>query len=323
MRVTLSLVPTLVLVGLLIIIYGPGSDPGVTGDPVDDLDTQPEEPDFRRLGAPRPGSWRDLFGEEHQSFEEYVRSNPVRAEEGCEALAFIPVGAFDDDRREDLDATIRFAGIWFDLPTRTLPAEDLPESGHHRDRDFSWAGGSVRQYHTDWFLRTLLPRLVPEDAIALTAVTMADLYPDEDWNYVFGQATFARRVAVYSLVRHFEGFWGEEPTASGERLGLQRSLKLVVHELGHCFGLRHCVEYECTMNGSNSLRESDQQPLHLCPGCLRKLSWNRGFDLLSRYRRLETFYREHGLEDEAHWVGARLAHDATSRPLDPRSGNSR
>ena len=67
------------------------------------------------------------------------------------------------------------------------------------------------------------------------------------------------------------------------------------------------------MNGSNSLPESDTQPLRLCPPCLKKLQWNRGFDVLERYRKLEAFCKEHGLANEAKWFAARNARVATNR----------
>ena len=60
------------------------------------------------------------------------------------------------------------------------------------------------------------------------------------------------------------------------------------------------------MNGSNSLPETDRQPLHLCPNCLRKLQWRLGFDVLGRYGRLETFLRRAGLTDDAEWFARRV-----------------
>lgn len=55
------------------------------------------------------------------------------------------------------------------------------------------------------------------------------------------------------------------------------------------FGIRHCVYYECVMNGSNHLQESDSRPLELCVVCLRKLQTNIKFDILERYKRLYQF----------------------------------
>ena len=76
--------------------------------------------------------------------------------------------------------------------------------------------------------------------------------------------------------------------------------------LGHAFGLEHCIFFQCNMNGSNSLAETDRQPLRLCPVCLKKLQWNRGFDVLKRYDRLLAFFKKHGLQPEAEWTAARL-----------------
>jgi len=51
-----------------------------------------------------------------------------------------------------------------------------------------------------------------------------------------------------------------------------RCLKTACHELAHVFGLTHCPYYECLMNGSNLVEESDRKPFSFCPLCLRKVS---------------------------------------------------
>jgi hypothetical protein len=83
-------------------------------------------------------------------------------------------------------------------------------------------------------------------------------------------------------------------------------LKVLVHESGHMFGIRHCIHYECLMNGSNHLGETDASPVHLCPVCLRKLHHALKFDPVVRYRKLRDFYRAKGLKEEAEWVKGRL-----------------
>ncbi len=147
----------------------------------------------------------------------------------------------------------------------------------------------------------LLPDLRPKDAVVVLGVTMGDLYPSRSWNYVFGEADLRRRVGVYSLARYFPEFWGEARDEAALRLALLRTLKVVVHETGHMFGLEHCVTWQCAMNGSNSLAETDTQPLRLCPDCLRKLAWNRGFDVAARHDKIAKFLETHGLADEAAW----------------------
>jgi archaemetzincin len=78
------------------------------------------------------------------------------------------------------------------------------------------------------------------------------------------------------------------------------------HETSHMFGLAHCTFFNCLMNGSNHLGESDRRPLHLCPVCLRKLQWSIGFDVLERYRALERVTRTDGFNDEADWFAGRI-----------------
>ena len=73
------------------------------------------------------------------------------------------------------------------------------------------------------------------------------------------------------------------------------------------FGIRHCVYFNCLMNGSNHLEESDRRPLHLCPVDLRKLQWTLGFDIAGRYRRLLDFWRDFNVNDEVYWIERRLA----------------
>ncbi len=204
---------------------------------------------------------------------------------------FLPVGPFNARERAVFQQTSRFAARWFNLKVRRLRPARLPKKGWSRKRAFG------RQYRTAWFLDHLLPDRCPRDAVCCFAVTMSDLYPEPSWNFVFGQASLRGRVGVWS----FRRFLGD-----GDKIMLRRACQLVVHEAGHAFGLEHCVKYECTMNGSNSLDESDRQPLHLCPLCLEKLKWNRGFDVRRRYKRLHAFCHEAGLRTEAAWFAARL-----------------
>lgn len=48
--------------------------------------------------------------------------------------------------------------------------------------------------------------------------------------------------------------------------------RTAAHELGHCFGLDHCVYYACVMQGTASVAEDYRQPPYLCPVCARKLA---------------------------------------------------
>ncbi|MHC4547261.1 MAG: archaemetzincin [Planctomycetota bacterium] len=258
-----------------------------------------DDRDFEKMGPPRPGDWLARFKERGQTYDRYVASRPVRARKG-EVLAFLPVGPFKGRERAVFDRTVAFARLWFDLEVKVLPAKPLPEQGWQRER--AWG----TQYRTGYFLEHLLPRHRPAHAVCLFGVTMADLFPDDVWNYVFGQASLRGRVGVWSFARYFPRFWGRPESATSDRIALRRACKVVVHEAGHAFGLEHCIYYACNMNGSNSLPESDRRPLRLCPVCLKKLQWNRAFDVLDRYEKLRAFFRRHGFAPEAAWTAGRL-----------------
>ncbi len=269
---------------------------------------------FEKMGKPKLGEWLFHFHERGQSFEGYVSSHPTRAAASRRVLVFQPVGPFSNIEKDIIAKAVEFAGIWFDLPTRIEPVLPLPESGWHRIRHFSWIDRPVKQYKTGYFLDKLLPRRLPPDAVCYLAMTMADLYPEEDWNFVFGQASFSDGVGVYSMARYFPQFWGQEESSDSYYLALRRSSKVLAHEVGHIFGLTHCIHYRCTMNGSNSLEESDRRPLRLCPFCLKKLQWNRGFDINERYEKLREFFENQNLQQEAAWTNLRLKRIGSNPP---------
>ncbi|MCJ1279443.1 hypothetical protein MMC21_007267 [Puttea exsequens] len=61
------------------------------------------------------------------------------------------------------------------------------------------------------------------------------------------------------------------------------------HELGHCFGIDHCVYYACMMQGTASLAEDLRQPPYLCPVDLAKVLRATGVTAKNRYEALLRF----------------------------------
>ena len=74
----------------------------------------------------------------------------------------------------------------------------------------------------------------------------------------------------------------KEPTWLSN-LWLSRVCQTASHELGHCFGIGHCVYYACVMQGTASLAEDVRQPPYLCPVDLAKLLRATGADEKERY----------------------------------------
>ena len=258
---------------------------------------------YTPMGKPQPGEWMAAHPEPAQSFQEYVAMRPNIPTHGRHTIYISALGPMPARDRERLATLREYLELYYTLPVRG--GADLGLEGV-TSRDRQMFGRTVRQFMTGDILGKVLPPALPRDAYCLQAVTLEDLYPDPSWNYVFGQASLGDRVGVYSLVRFYPAFWGTAGGEEGDRRGLQRSLATLVHETGHMFGVAHCQRYECVMNGSNSLGESDRRPIHLCPECLRKFRWNAGFEIVPRYERLKAFYEKHGMTAQAAWVELRL-----------------
>jgi len=74
----------------------------------------------------------------------------------------------------------------------------------------------------------------------------------------------------------------------------------MAHETVHMFGMRHCIYYDCLMNGTMSSDESARKTNNtLCPICLKKLKHNMKFDTLERFKALEQATRELNFEFES------------------------
>lgn len=96
-------------------------------------------------------------------------------------------------------------------------------------------------------------------------------------------------------------------------LWLGRVCRTASHELGHCFGIAHCVYYACSMQGTASICEDARQPPYLCPVDLAKILCATSTSASERYRALLAFCERPGNSDThffapfATWIRSRLA----------------
>ena len=121
-----------------------------------------------------------------------------------------------------------------------------------------------------WMFRTYMP--ANPRAICIVAVTNEDIYPEDNFSFVFGLANVMTQVGIFSFCRYYPGFYGiKVDEKEEENLVLYRACKVMTHEIGHMFGIRHCIHFECGMNGCNHIQESETRPLYYCPVCFRKL----------------------------------------------------
>ena len=82
--------------------------------------------------------------------------------------------------------------------------------------------------------------------------------------YVFGQAYYQGNTGIVSSYRLKNEQYG---MPADEELLYERFLKVIIHELGHTFGLVHCHVPNCVMRSSTYVEDIDQKEPHLCVKC--------------------------------------------------------
>lgn len=266
--------------------------------------------EFQPKVEPGPSDWLAQHKEPGQTFAQFTRSRANKPGGARNTLYILPLGGFGKGQAPELTALQEYAAIYFQ-PLEVRMLEAIAEARIRTAPRLNEQSGQW-QINSRQVLAWMKSR-VPRDAYAMIAVTMSDLYPEDSWNFVFGQASLRDRVGVFSFARYHPSFYKGKAGEGSEQLVLLRALKVLVHESGHMFGIRHCVHYQCLMNGANHLGETDASPIHLCPVCLRKLHHALGFDPAERYRKLRGFYQEKGLMPEEQWVEKRLRLVAPAR----------
>jgi archaemetzincin len=247
------------------------------------------EPFFSKMGEAGPMDWLASHREPGQTFEEYIKADPTLPTIDRKTIYVLPLGTLRPDDRKIVAQVAEFLSAFYGLPVNTLDAAAIPKDlsvRAFRMHDYP----PRRQIKTGYILDELMKPRLPKDAAAMIALTNEDLYPDGTMNYVFGQASLADRVGVWSLLRLRD---------RDRLLFLKRALKIAVHETGHMFSMRHCTKFECVMSGSNHLGETDRHPLDACPECMAKIAWLSKVPPEARYRRLEAVSRKFGLVGEA------------------------
>ncbi len=263
-------------------------------------------PLHQALGKPRPGDWLISHPERGETFALYLQTLPVRATGKRSVIYVRPLGDFTASQDKIVTLTADFMHRYFDLAVKVLPRLPLsviPESARRQ------LPGADEQILTTYVLTNVLKPDLPDDAAAIIAFTASDLWPGEDWNFVYGQASSSDRVGVWSINRN-----GDPDTGEAEfRLCLLRAMKTATHETGHMFSISHCTKYECNMCGSNNRGESDRRPVEVCPECLAKICWATNCDPVERFRELAEFCEQQGFDTEKQFYERSLAALTTGR----------
>ncbi|MCP3940739.1 MAG: hypothetical protein GY710_04565 [Desulfobacteraceae bacterium] len=134
--------------------------------------------------------------------------------------------------------------------------------------DLSFAFDMDRnQYHSTLILEELAARC-PREGLKVVAVTREDLFIPI-LTHVYGEAQLGGTACIISISRLITG-----SDMGGVDRGSTRIVKEAIHELGHCFDLRHCEDEKCIMHYCRKLEDVDKKSNQLCRYCNIFLSDN-------------------------------------------------
>lgn len=261
---------------------------------------------------PPPGrfGWRRQRPEAPQSVADFRAEHPNLRVAPRDRLVLLPLGGFPFEvvadglsvglvRTPELPAIAELLAAFFATPVDTLPALPFPAARIAR---------RVRDGRSQYDARDLLDRaarLLPANAYAMLALVNVDLFVFSDQSYAYGWSTLHNRLGVVGFSRLDAGPAAPFAAEDGAGALLRRGLRVVVHEVGHMFGLGHCQMFRCAMNGIADLEELDATPLRLCPLCLRKLHIVTDLDPRARDLALAQVFTGLGITDEARWLDER------------------
>ncbi|MBZ4034381.1 archaemetzincin [Flavobacterium sp. 17A] len=241
-----------------------------------------------KLYPPGPGDWLSTHKEKGKSFEQFYNSKHLIPTKENNIIYLQPIGQFNSLQVKQIELVREYLEIFFQLKTKTLNNVSNDVVPKHARRI---GPEEHEQFLAGFILDSVLKKEKLQNGIALMALTEVDLYPKTEWNYVFGLASYRDRVAVSSIYRlHDKSLQNKDFT-----LCLERLLKICSHEIGHMFGLYHCIAADCVMNGTNSLVETDEHTLRLCSNCQRKLQSGIKYNNEKRLTELEKYFNRNNL----------------------------
>jgi archaemetzincin len=177
-------------------------------------------------------------------------------------LYLVAIGSVPAEALEWIESA---AADWFPLPVRRLPPLSIPE----------WAYDAKRGQYQSVEIMKMLAQNAPRDASRVLGVTDVDLAIPM-LSFLFGQAQFDGPIAVVSLCRLHQEFYG---LPAQDNLLRERTVKEVLHELGHTFGLVHCSETKCAMSLATHIELVDAKTEQYCSRC--------GHQLVQRFTSLD------------------------------------
>lgn len=286
---------------------------------------------FSDLPTPSGGDWlakgqpgeKDRLG---QPMKTFTRPGPHRTFPSArqKKILLVPIG--DVEGAPPPEVLIEsLAATYHGLEVAVAPKKLLPKKEREALSCEDYGSEYGPQYLTNE-IHDLLTKHKPRDAFVVVGYTMCDItkadrYPSgevEVWNFVFGEACVDKGTGIFSFARYRDGAGATDPVVF-----TRRCCMVLNHEVGHLFGIKHCIYAKCLMNGCNTLEESEDRPFALCPVDLAKVCdtltqsklmpaargarRQRNAFLAEREARLLAFFESMGMEEDAALATQRLA----------------
>jgi archaemetzincin len=171
------------------------------------------------------------------------------------AVYLLAIGTVPPRVLDWVEATI---AEWCPWPVKRLDPLPFPENSYDVQRG---------QYRSVEIMK-VVGGCAPTGAVRILGVTEGDL-AIPTLTFVFGQAQLDGRVAIVSLARLRQEFYG---LPADEQLLRERLVKEVLHELGHTLGLTHCAESKCVMSLASHIGFVDNKEQRYCGRCGQHLA---------------------------------------------------
>ncbi len=165
-------------------------------------------------------------------------------------ILIVPIGSIDSGILKDISDAVEKT---FQVKAEIGKEISVPQNSYNPER---------KQYYSTLIL-DVMKVVRSKDFDRILYVADVDLYVPE-LNFVFGEADTISGIAVISLTRLREEFYGHH---SDKKLLHERAVKEAIHELGHTYGFPHCADPDCVMYFSNTLSDTDRKGPGFCNNC--------------------------------------------------------
>lgn len=168
-------------------------------------------------------------------------------------LRIVPIGNVP---KEILDSILNELSD-INIKCRVMPKLNMPQEAFNQWR---------KQYNAEIVMNYLSNSSEVkfiDKSIPTLLITEFDLYYG-GLNFVFSLEDPAKSCAIVSLSRLKPEFYDEKPNRN---LLEERTIKEIMHAIGHYLGLDHCMSTSCVMNFSPSVYDVDKKQKNFCDRC--------------------------------------------------------